>query len=72
MLTSRGVDWQEATDLREVAADVDVLYQTRIQKERFTNLEDYAQVLRFKRRLLCLSWLLTAEAHQDGYQYLII
>ncbi|GAX79730.1 hypothetical protein CEUSTIGMA_g7171.t1 [Chlamydomonas eustigma] len=43
MLTSRGVNWQEVTDLREVAADVNVLYQTRIQKERFTNLEDYAQ-----------------------------
>ena len=44
MLTSRGVNWQEVSDLREVAADVDVLYQTRIQKERFTNLDDYAKV----------------------------
>jgi aspartate carbamoyltransferase catalytic subunit len=44
MLTSRGVDWQEVSDLREVASDVDVLYQTRIQKERFTNLDDYAKV----------------------------
>lgn len=34
-LTGRGVDWEEVDDLAEVSADVDVLYQTRIQKERF-------------------------------------
>jgi aspartate carbamoyltransferase catalytic subunit len=44
MLTSRGVNWQEVSDLKEVASEVDVLYQTRIQKERFTNLEDYEKV----------------------------
>ena len=38
----RGVDWQEAESLQEVASDVDVLYQTRIQKERFQDRpEDY-------------------------------
>lgn len=26
----------------QVAGDVDVLYMTRIQKERFTNMEEYA------------------------------
>lgn len=41
-LTGRGVDWQEAESLQEVAADVEVLYQTRIQKERFQDRpEDY-------------------------------
>lgn len=40
-LTTRGIKWAEATDLREVAADVDVLYQTRIQRERFTSMDDY-------------------------------
>jgi aspartate carbamoyltransferase catalytic subunit len=34
-LTGRGVNWEEVDDLAEVTADVDVLYQTRIQKERF-------------------------------------
>ena len=29
----------EVEDLKEVAADVDVLYQTRIQKERFTDMQ---------------------------------
>ena len=42
MLTAKGIEWEEATDLMAVAADVDVLYQTRIQKERFANPEDYA------------------------------
>lgn len=38
----RGVDWQEAESLQEVTADVEVLYQTRIQKERFQDRpEDY-------------------------------
>lgn len=38
-LTERGIKWTEVDDLHEVAADVDVLYQTRIQKERFTDLK---------------------------------
>ena len=29
------MDWEETDDLAAVAAEVDVLYQTRIQKERF-------------------------------------
>eukprot|EP00798_Chlamydomonas_sp_ICE-L_P014676 gene14676-20711_t len=43
MLTEKNIDWVEVDDLREVAADVDILYQTRIQKERFTDLNDYAK-----------------------------
>lgn len=41
-VSCRGVDWEEAASLQEVAADVEVLYQTRIQKERFQDRpEDY-------------------------------
>jgi aspartate carbamoyltransferase catalytic subunit len=37
------VQWEEVSDLAAVASDVDVLYQTRIQKERFLDrLDDYA------------------------------
>lgn len=39
-LSSVGVDWEEVSDLKAVAADVDVLYQTRIQKERFQDRPD--------------------------------
>lgn len=41
-LSSKGVQWEEVDNLQEVASDVDVLYMTRIQKERFTNMEEYA------------------------------
>ncbi|KAK2377881.1 Aspartate carbamoyltransferase 1, chloroplastic [Trifolium repens] len=34
-LTSKGVEWEESSDLLEVASKCDVVYQTRIQKERF-------------------------------------
>lgn len=34
-LTSKGVEWEESADLMEVASKCNVVYQTRIQKERF-------------------------------------
>ncbi|GMH44650.1 hypothetical protein BSKO_12602 [Bryopsis sp. KO-2023] len=41
-LTKEGIAWEEVDDLREVASEVDVLYQTRIQKERFEDRpQDY-------------------------------
>lgn len=34
--------WEESSDLLSVASEVDVLYQTRIQKERFGDrIDDY-------------------------------
>ena len=42
-LSEHGVEWQEVYDLKEVASLVDVLYMTRIQKERFTCMEEYAK-----------------------------
>ncbi|BDA43342.1 Aspartate carbamoyltransferase, chloroplastic [Coccomyxa sp. Obi] len=41
-LTGRNIEWEEVDDLAQVAGDVDVLYQTRIQKERFQDRpQDY-------------------------------
>ena len=41
-LDERGIKWTESTDLIDVAKKVDVMYQTRIQKERFGDrLDDY-------------------------------
>nr|XP_043621935.1 aspartate carbamoyltransferase, chloroplastic-like [Erigeron canadensis] len=45
-LTSKGVEWEESADLKEVALKCDVVYQTRIQRERFgerTDLYDAAR-----------------------------
>ena len=43
-LDESGVSWTETTDLDEVLPEVDVLYQTRIQKERFQDESLYRQV----------------------------
>lgn len=39
-LDEQGLKWSEATDLADVASEVDVLYQTRIQRERFADRPD--------------------------------
>ncbi|XP_058217575.1 aspartate carbamoyltransferase 1, chloroplastic-like [Rhododendron vialii] len=39
-LTSKGVKWEKSDDLMEVASKCDVLYQTRIQRERFGEQTD--------------------------------
>src|SRR2546423_1145182 len=41
VLSSRGVAYQEVDDLASIAGEVDVLYQTRVQKERFASLDEY-------------------------------
>ncbi len=41
-LDEHGIAWEEADDLIAVARDADVIYQTRIQRERFGDrIEDY-------------------------------
>ncbi|WIA23901.1 hypothetical protein OEZ85_013550 [Tetradesmus obliquus] len=40
-LTGKGVEWEEVDDLNAMASDVDVLYMTRIQKERFDDMKQY-------------------------------
>ena len=47
-LTSKGVEWEESTDLMEVASKCDVVYQTRIQKERFGERIDQYEEARGK------------------------
>jgi len=43
-LSANGVSWEESTDLAAVASEVDVIYQTRIQRERFGDrIQDYEQ-----------------------------
>jgi len=43
-LQAKGVDQFEATSLEEVLPETDVLYVTRVQKERFEDLADYEKV----------------------------
>jgi aspartate carbamoyltransferase catalytic subunit len=47
-LTSKGVEWEESSDLMEVATKCDVVYQTRIQRERFGDRKDLYEEARGK------------------------
>jgi aspartate carbamoyltransferase catalytic subunit len=42
-MDDKGIRYQETHDLDAVADSVDVVYQTRIQKERFPSLEEYVK-----------------------------
>ena len=52
-IKNRGIEYRQSTSLEEVIGDLDILYMTRVQRERFFNEEDY---LRLKD-----SYILTAE-----------
>jgi carbamoyl-phosphate synthase/aspartate carbamoyltransferase/dihydroorotase len=43
-VAQRGITQEEYTSFDEVLPDTDVLYVTRVQKERFKNIEDYNKV----------------------------
>ncbi|MFW9864585.1 MAG: aspartate carbamoyltransferase [Candidatus Thorarchaeota archaeon] len=43
-LNQRQIKYKETTDYRKILNILDVLYMTRIQKERFIDLEDYEKV----------------------------
>lgn len=44
MLREKKVSFQEVRKLEEVMPDLDILYMTRVQKERFFNEEDYVRL----------------------------
>lgn len=52
-LTAKGITYTETTDLQKVMPTLDILYMTRVQRERFFNEEEY---LRLKD-----SYILTSE-----------
>jgi aspartate carbamoyltransferase catalytic subunit len=43
-MRSAGIKVEETSDLKTGVADADVLYVTRVQRERFPSLEDYELV----------------------------
>lgn len=47
-LTSNGVEWEESADLLDVASKCDIVYQTRIQRERFGERIDLYEAARGK------------------------
>ena len=47
MLRGRGIPFREVIRLEDVMPDLDLLYMTRVQKERFFNEEDYVRLKDF-------------------------
>lgn len=47
MLKSKGISYEEVIRLEDRMADLDILYMTRVQKERFFNEEDYVRLKDF-------------------------
>ena len=43
-LKANGIEYKQTTDLLEVMPELDILYMTRVQKERFFNEEDYLRL----------------------------
>jgi aspartate carbamoyltransferase catalytic subunit len=64
LLSRDGVEYMETDKLEDVMGDLDVLYVTRVQKERFFNEEDYVR--------LKDSYVLTKEKLRRAKESLII
>ena len=57
-LKKRGIPYTQTTDLEQAIGDLDILYMTRVQRERFFNEEDYLR--------LRDSYILTPEKLKKG------
>ena len=64
VLAARSIPYTQTTDLESVMPELDILYMTRVQRERFFNEEDY---LRLKD-----SYILTPEKLKNAKQDLAI
>lgn len=47
MLNSKGISYKQVINLEEVIGELDILYMTRVQRERFFNEEDYVRLKDF-------------------------
>ena len=47
MLKEKGIPYQEKISLEDTISELDILYMTRVQKERFFNEEDYVRLKDF-------------------------
>lgn len=44
LLDAKGLEYEEVSSMEEVMGDLDILYMTRVQKERFFNEQDYIRL----------------------------
>lgn len=59
-LSKNNIDYEESEELLPIVKDIDVIYQTRIQKERFSSIENYE-----KSKSFCKIDLRTAGAMKE-------
>ena len=59
-----GIDVRESHDIADVIADTDVLYMTRVQRERFSDLSQYDQVKN--------SYILTPEVMTSAKEKMVV
>lgn len=64
VLTKKGISFTEVSNMEEVLPTLDILYMTRVQKERFFNEEDY---IRLKDR-----YILDAEKMKLGHKNMMV
>ena len=64
MLKARNIPYEQTTDLEKALPKLDILYMTRVQRERFFNEEDY---LRLKD-----SYILTTEKMKLAPENMIV
>lgn len=64
VLVPKGIDYKEVRSLEEVMPELDILYMTRVQRERFFNEADY---IRLKD-----TYILTPEKLQNAKEDLCI
>ena len=63
-IKNKGIPYTQTTDLQSVMSKLDVLYMTRVQKERFFNEEDYLR--------LRDSYILTLDKLKDAKKDMIV
>ena len=44
LMDNKGVEWKEVERMEDVMSELDILYMTRVQRERFFNEEDYVRL----------------------------
>lgn len=64
LLEERGVDYEERSSLAEVIGELDVLYVTRVQRERFPDPAEYEKVRG--------SYVVTAETLKGAKEHLVV
>lgn len=65
-LTGKGVIWHETTELKPVLSHLDIVYQTRVQKERFGGNKPLLETVQSKSEQLYITEETLAEMKKDA------